>query len=194
MSEYKNLIVLSSPSGGGKSTLAKHLMKIYPKLEFSVSATTRKIREGEIDGKDYFFLTKEDFIDRIKKNDLIEYEEIFGNLYGTLRSEIKRAVENNKTMLFDVDVKGAESLKKAFPDDTLTVFIYPPNMDELEKRLRNRRTETDEEINRRLSRAEEEFTYKQNFKYQIENNDLEQALREIEALAKKYIDPKLKGK
>lgn len=193
MSEYKNLIVLSSPSGGGKSTLAKHLMKIYPKLEFSVSATTRKIREGEKDGKDYFFLTREDFLERIEKDDLIEYEEIFGNLYGTLRSEIARAVENGKTMLFDVDVKGAESLKKAFPENTLTVFIFPPNMEELEKRLRNRRTETDEEINNRLSRAAEEFTYQKNFKYQIENNNLEEALQEIEKLAEKYIDPKLKG-
>jgi guanylate kinase len=193
MSEYKNLIVLSSPRGGGKSTLAKHLMKIYPKLEFSVSATTRKIREGEKDGKDYFFLTREDFLERIEKDDLIEYEEIFGNLYGTLRSEIARAVENGKTMLFDVDVKGAESLKKAFPENTLTVFIFPPNMEELEKRLRNRRTETDEEINNRLSRAAEEFTYQKNFKYQIENNNLEEALQEIEKLAEKYIDPKLKG-
>lgn len=193
MPEYKNLIVLSSPSGGGKSTLAKHLLKLYPKLEFSVSATTRKIREGEKDGVDYFFLSKEEFNQRIENNDLIEYELIFDNYYGTLKSEIERAVKNGKTMLFDVDVKGAESLKKTFPDNTLTVFIYPPNMDELEKRLRNRRTETDEEIRNRLGRAEEEFTYKSHFKYQIENNDLQKALKEIEILAEKYIDPNLKG-
>jgi guanylate kinase len=193
MSEYKNLIVLSSPSGGGKSTLAKHLMKIYPKLEFSISATTRKIREGEVNNKDYYFLSKEEFQDKIDNDELVEYEEIFGNYYGTLKSELSRAIENNKTMLFDVDVKGAESLKKVYPNQTLTVFIYPPNMVELEKRLRNRRTESDEEISRRIGRAEEEFTYQSNFKHQIENNDLSKAIADIEQLAEQYIDPKLKG-
>lgn len=193
MAEYKNLIVLSSPSGGGKSTLAKHLLKLYPGLEFSVSATTRKKRDGEIHGKDYFFLAKEEFEDRINKSDLIEYEEIFGNLYGTLKSEIERAVESGKTMIFDVDVKGADSLKKAFPDNTLTIFIYPPNMEQLEKRLRNRKTESEQEIQTRLQRSAEEFSYKDNFQYKIENDILQKALTEIEEIAEKYLDPKLKG-
>mgnify|MGYP001544155039 FL=1 len=193
MSDFKRLIVLSSPSGGGKSTLAKHIMKLYPGLEFSISATTRKIREGETDGKDYFFLTRDEFEDRIKKGDLVEYEEIFGNLYGTLRSEIKRSVDKGNTMLFDVDVKGAVSLRDSFPDQSLLIFIYPPNMEELENRLRNRRTETDEEVRRRLSRAKEELTYKDQFDHTILNDKLEKALNEIEIIAEKYIDPQLRG-
>lgn len=193
MSDYKKLIVLSSPSGGGKSTLAKRLIEIYPELNFSISATTRKIRQGETDGKDYFFLSREEFQKKIDDNDLVEYEEIFGNLYGTLKSEISRSVEQGKTMLFDVDVKGAISLQKYFPEESLLIFIYPPDMEELERRLRNRRTETDEEIARRLSRAAEEFEYQPRFAHQIKNDVLETAVKEIEQIAEKYIDPKLKG-
>ena len=193
MTDFKKLIVLSSPSGGGKSTLAKHLMKLYPGIEFSVSATTRGIRDGEVDGKDYFFLTKEEFENRIKENDLVEFEQIFGNYYGTLKSEIQRSVSRGQTMLFDVDVKGAVSLKNAFPDDTLMLFIYPPNMAELEKRLRNRRTETEEQIQDRLSRAEEELTYKDKFDHQIENDELQKALNEMEEIAEKYINPNLRS-
>ncbi len=194
MNNYKSLIVISSPSGGGKSTIAKHLMNLYPSLDFSVSATTRKKREGEIDNKDYFFLTKEEFLEKIKKNDLIEYEEIFGNLYGTLKSEVSKSIDNNKTILFDVDVKGALSLKKHFPNQTLLIFIAPPNLEVLEDRLRKRRTETEEEINRRLDRAEEEDKYRDKFDELIINDNLEESFRKIEEISNKHLNPELKQK
>jgi guanylate kinase len=194
MNNYKSLIVISSPSGGGKSTIAKHLMNLYPSLDFSVSATTRKKREGEIDNKDYFFLTKEEFLEKIKQNDLIEYEEIFGNLYGTLKSEVSKSIDTNKTILFDVDVKGALSLKKHFPNQTLLIFIAPPNLEVLEDRLRKRRTETEEEINRRLDRAEEEDKYRDKFDELIINDNLEESFRKIEEISNKHLNPELKQK
>jgi len=182
----KKLIVLSSPSGGGKSTLAKHLMKLYPHLMFSVSATTRKQRAGEINKKDYFFLSKEEFQKKINQNDLVEYEEIFGNIYGTLKSEINKSLDHGSSMLFDVDVKGALSLKHNYPDDTLLIFIYPPNLSVLKERLHLRSTETDEEIKNRLLRAEEEMDHKDKFDELIENDTLEHAFHTIEEVTRKY--------
>lgn len=192
MNNLKSLIVISSPSGGGKSTIAKHLMSLYPRLDFSVSATTRKKREGEIDNKDYFFLSKEEFLEKIEKNDLVEYEEIFGNLYGTLKSEVSKSIDNNKTILFDVDVKGALSLRKNFPNQTLLIFIAPPNFEILEERLRKRRTETEEEITRRLARAEEEDKYRDIFDYLIINDDLSESFRRIEEISDLHLNPDLK--
>jgi len=192
MNNLKSLIVISSPSGGGKSTIAKHFMSLYPRLDFSVSATTRKKREGEIDNKDYFFLSKEEFLEKIEKNDLVEYEEIFGNLYGTLKSEVSKSIDNNKTILFDVDVKGALSLRKNFPNQTLLIFIAPPNFEILEERLRKRRTETEEEITRRLARAEEEDKYRDIFDYLIINDDLSESFRRIEEISDLHLNPDLK--
>jgi len=182
----KRLIVLSSPSGGGKSTLAKHLMKLYPHLMFSVSATTRKQREGEVDKEDYYFLSRKEFLKKICDEELVEYEEIFGNIYGTLKSEIKRVLKVGDSMLFDVDVKGALSLKKHFPDDTLLIFIYPPSLEELERRLVSRSTETKEEINNRLLRAEEEMGFKGEFDELVENDNLQHAFETIKKVTKKY--------
>jgi guanylate kinase len=194
MSEYKKLIVLSSPSGGGKSTLARHLSNIYPGLKFSVSATTRQKRQGERNGRDYFFVSKDAFDRKIENDELVEYEEIFGNFYGTLKSEIEKSISEEKTMLFDVDVKGAISLEKAFPTDTISIFIYPPSMQELENRLRDRSTESEDEITKRLARSEEEFSYKDQFDYTVLNDILEDALSDIEKIAEKHIDKKLMNK
>lgn len=192
MTKFKNLIVISSPSGGGKSTISKHLLSLYPNIRFSVSATTRKKREGEIDGKDYYFLEREIFEDKIKANDLIEYEEIFGNLYGTLKSEVKEKIVNGETILFDVDVKGAISLRNEFPNDTLLIFIAPPNISILEQRLRARRTESDVEISNRLNRAEEENKYSNKFDYIVVNDKLELAFKNIEEIAEKHLNPNLR--
>ncbi len=194
MPEYKKLIVLSSPSGGGKSTLARHISNIYPGLEFSISATTRKKRQGERNGRDYFFISKEEFLKKIGKGELVEYEEIFGNYYGTLKSEIQRSIGMGKTMLFDVDVKGAISLGKAFPKDIISIFIYPPSLKELEVRLRLRSTESEEQIEKRLARSEEEFSFKDHFHYTVLNDRLEDAISDIEEIAKKHIDKKLMEK
>lgn len=172
----KQLIVLSAPSGGGKTTVARRLLEAYPQLRFSVSATTRQMRPGETHGKDYFFLSREEFLRRIDEGDLLEYEEIFGNLYGTLRSEVERSLHDGVPLIFDVDVKGALSVRKAFPDDTLLMFISPPDMAILEQRLRARSTESDEQIRLRLARAAMEMQYIGQFDIVIINDDLQKTL------------------
>jgi guanylate kinase len=182
----KNLIVISSPSGGGKSTLTKHLMSLYPELEFSVSATTRPIREGEENGKDYFFLTPDEFEAKIKSNEFAEWEEFFGNKYGTLKSEIEKAVSQDKRIIFDVDVKGAMSLKKAFPEESLLIFIAPPNKEALRERLQLRSTESDEDIEKRVERSEMEMSFAVNFDHVVINDDLQEAKEEIGLIAKNY--------
>jgi guanylate kinase len=180
----KKLIVLSSPSGGGKSTLANYLMTLYPEIRFSVSCTTRKIREGEVHGKDYFFLSKEEFEEKVANGEFAEYEQIFGNYYGTLKSEIKKHINSGNSILFDVDVKGAVSLRRNFPDDTLLIFIYPPSFEELQRRLEKRSTESTEELNTRLERAKEELTYKDRFDHAILNDDLKIAFDDLEKVIK----------
>lgn len=176
----KQLIVLSAPSGGGKTTVARRLLEAYPQLRFSVSATTRQMRPGEIHGKDYFFLSREEFLRRIEEGDLLEFEEIFGNLYGTLRSEVERSLHDGVPLIFDVDVKGALSVRKAFPDDTLLMFISPPDMSVLEQRLRARSTESDEQIRLRLARAAMEMQYAGQFDIVIINDNLQQTLQTAE--------------
>lgn len=187
----KNLIVLSSPSGGGKSTVARHLMALYPSLKFSVSATTRSMRPGESYGKEYFFLTKEEFQIKIDENELIEYEEIFGNFYGTLKNVVQSEIASGNCLLFDVDVKGALSIQNFFPDNSLLIFLSPPDLPTLESRLRNRKTETDEQIQNRLSRAEYEMSLAYLFDYVIINDDLNITLKKAEEIvAKNIIGPK----
>lgn len=182
----KSLIVLSSPSGGGKTTLAKHLFGLYPQIKFSISATTRSMRPGEVNGKDYFFLTKNDFKQRIQNNELVEYEEIFGNYYGTLKSEVAKAIDSGEVLIFDVDVLGALSIKKHFPEESLLIFIAPPSIEILEARLRNRQTESEEQIRTRLARAEMELSKKELFDHIIINEDLESSKLKIEEVAHKY--------
>jgi guanylate kinase len=184
----KQLIVLSAPSGAGKTTVAKHLLKIFPQWKFSVSATTRNKRPNEVDGKDYFFLSREEFVRRVSSGDTIEYEEIFGNLYGTLRSEVQRVIDMGDIMLFDVDVKGAISLRHAFPEHTLLIFIAPPNRAILEQRLRSRSTESEEQLELRLQRAEMEMSLQKEFDVVIANDDLQQTLTNAESIVRKYTE------
>ncbi len=151
----KQLIVLSAPSGAGKTTIAREILARHPvDVMFSVSATTRAQRPQERDGVDYYFVTREKFEELIATDALIEHEQIFGNFYGTPKSEIERARQMSKRLLFDIDVKGGISIRNKFPGESLLIFIAPPDMTTLETRLRERRTEAGDIIARRLERAQ----------------------------------------
>lgn len=177
----KQLIVLSAPSGAGKTTITKRILASHAdKLTFSISATTRAMRAGERDGIDYYFLSKEDFVQKIKNNELIEYEEIFGNYYGTLVSEIDRARSLGKSLIFDIDVKGGISIRTRFPEDSLLIFIAPPSLEILRERLTNRGTESAEVIERRLARAKMEMEMAEVYDHTVVNDKLDVATAEVE--------------
>lgn len=176
------LIVVSAPSGAGKTTIVRSMMAKYPSMLFSVSATTRSQRAGEKEGKDYFFLTKEEFERRIKAGELVEWEEIYGNYYGTLKSEVDRALHNGRVMMFDIDVKGGLSIKKHYPDDTVLIFIKPPSVEALHRRLLDRKTEDEATVARRMTRVPMELEKGNEFQYQVVNDNLQTALAEVEKI------------
>jgi guanylate kinase len=177
-----SLIVVSAPSGAGKTTIVKAILAKYPSMLFSVSATTRPKRDIEVDGKDYFFLQRGDFERRIAAGELVEWEEIYGNLYGTLKVEVDRALTTGKTMLFDIDVKGGLSIKRMYPHDSVIIFIKPPSIEVLRERLRNRKTEDDATFKRRMDRVAMELGMASQFDYQVVNDNLEQAIAEVDKL------------
>lgn len=177
--------MISAPSGSGKTTIARALMKSFPSVAFSVSATTRQRRGTEVHGKDYYFLSREEFERRIREGQLIEWEEIYGNLYGTLRSEVDRALEHGLTMLFDVDIKGALSIKRQYPQAVL-IFIRPPGIEALTRRLRARQTEDEETLRRRLERVPLELDLGARCDYQVVNDDLKKAVAEVEEIVRKH--------
>jgi guanylate kinase len=178
----KQLIVISAPSGAGKTTVARHLLQRFPQLRFSVSATTRPKRPGEVDGRDYFFWSREQFEQAIACGELVEYEEIFGHLYGTLRSQVEQALSTGEFLLFDIDVKGALALRRAYPEQTFLIYVAPPSIEELERRLRQRGTESEEQIRRRLERAAMELQFQDHFDVVIRNEQLEQTLARAEQI------------
>ena len=177
-----NLIVVSAPSGAGKTTIVKAILAKYPSMLFSVSATTRPKRDIEVDGKDYFFLQRADFERRIAAGELVEWEEIYGNLYGTLKAEVDKALTTGRTMLFDIDVKGGLSIKRLYPHDSVIIFIKPPSIEVLRDRLRNRKTEDDATFKRRMERVAMELGMASQFDYQVVNDNLEQAIAEVDKL------------
>lgn len=177
-----HLIVVSAPSGSGKTTIVKAILAKHPSMLFSVSATTRPKRETETDGKDYFFLPRTEFERRIQAGELVEWEEIYGNLYGTLKSEVDKVLKSGHSMLFDIDVKGGLSIKRHYPDDSLLIFIQPPSVEVLEARLRNRKTEDEETFKRRMARVTMELNMASQFHHQVVNDDLETAIRDVERL------------
>lgn len=169
-------IIFSAPSGAGKTTIVKHLLNSGLPLEFSISATSRKPRGMEVHGKEYYFLTENEFKERIKADEFIEWEEVYaGNYYGTLKSEVKRIWEKDKHVLFDIDVKGGVNLKNKFPENTLSIFVMPPSVEELERRLIARSTDDMETIKKRVAKAIEEISYANKFDLIIVNDILEQA-------------------
>jgi guanylate kinase len=167
--------IFSAPSGSGKTTVVKHLMeKLSDKLAFSISATTRKPRPTEVDGREYYFLSLEDFKARVKNNEFIEHEEVYpGIFYGTLQSEVQRIWDENKAVIFDVDVKGGLSLKEKLEDDALAIFLRPPSVEELIIRLRKRSTEVEHELQQRIAKANYELTFEKSYDTVIINDILE---------------------
>lgn len=183
------VIIFSAPSGSGKTTLVKHCLETFPELEFSISATTRSPRGEEIHGKDYYFLSTEEFKQKISENAFVEYEEVYTDkFYGTLKSEVERIWANQKIVIFDVDVIGGINLKKIFGDQAMSIFIAPPSIEELERRLINRNTDSPETIKTRVNKAQEELGYQNQFDKIIVNNDLETAKNDIRAIISDFIN------
>jgi guanylate kinase len=181
------VIIIVAPSGAGRTTLAKRLLKEYPNIKFSVSATTRPPREGEKNGEDYYFLTGEEFKRKVKKGHFLEWETYNGNRYGTLQSEVDKLVESGYIPLLDIEVKGALNVQKIYGSDAISIFIEPPSLEVLKDRLLNRGSETDSSLKQRLERAKMEIGYAGNFDYTVVNDDLDTAYAEIQAIIEPFI-------
>ena len=182
------LIILSAPSGAGKTTICKNLLSLNDSWKYSISATTRPMRENEIDGKDYHFLSKSEFKKKINNNEFIEFEEVYGGVhYGTLKSEIENIWTNNEVALFDIDVVGGFNIKKMYPMNTLSIFVMPPSIDTLRKRLISRGDISDNEINRRIKKAELELDFASKFDKIIINSDLEESKKIASNLVNEFI-------
>ncbi len=183
------LLVFSAPSGSGKTTIVRHLLtKEDLNLEFSISAATRDPRGEEVNGKDYYFMSIEAFKQHIKADDFVEWEEVYrDNFYGTLKSEVERIWAKGKNVIFDIDVAGGLRIKSKFPQETLAVFVKPPSVDELKRRLKERSTESDDKINMRIAKAHVELATAPQFDIIIKNYDLDVAKEEAYQLVKEFV-------
>ena len=183
------LFVFSAPSGSGKTTIVHHLLDQKKlNLDFSISVTSREKRGQEIDGKDYHFISLDKFKNHIANNDFIEWEEVYrNNFYGTLKSEIERIWNQGKHVIFDIDVVGGLRIKEKFPENTLAVFVQPPSIKEMEKRLRNRKTDNEEKIQERVAKAEREFQLSKNFDKILVNDNLEIAKNDANELVANFL-------
>jgi len=175
------LIVISAPSGTGKTTLAHMLLKEFPNMEFSVSYTTRKPRPGEVNGKDYFFVDRKTFEKMVEEGDFLEWAEVYGNLYGTSKTQVLKALHEGKDVLLDIDTQGALQVKKNFPEAVL-IFILPPSLKELERRLRSRGTDDEETIEKRLKIARKEIERAPLYDYIVINDFLEKAFKQLKSI------------
>lgn len=181
------LYVFSAPSGSGKTTIVKEVLNEFPDLLFSISATTRKKRNNETDKKDYFFIKKEEFEEKIKNDEFVEYELIYdNNYYGTLKSEVDKCIAGGKSMVFDMDVKGALSIKRIYKDNALLIFVNPPDKNTIVERLIKRGTESDEYLKKRIERIDFEMTLKDRFDVVLNNFDLKTAVKEAKNIINKY--------
>ncbi len=186
------LIIFTAPSGSGKTTIVKQIKSLIPNLAFSVSATSRPPRNGEIHGVDYYFLSPDDFKKKIEAKEFVEWEQVYeGKYYGTLKSEIEKKWSEGKHILFDVDVVGALNLKKQFGKDALTIFIKPPSIDELVNRLKKRGTENEESLVQRVNKAHKEMSFAPYFDKIIVNDNLENAVVETYRAITEYLENKI---
>ena len=185
----KKAIIVAAPSGSGKTTIVKHLLKTFPQLKFSISVTSRDKRPREKDKLDYYFLSKDEMIDKIKNGDFIEWEEVYtGSIYGTLKSEVERIWADGNTIIFDVDVIGALNLKEYFKDQGLSIFIQVKDIAVLEQRLKSRGTEDNESLTKRIEKVESEMEYQSKFDVVVTNDILEVAKQETEQIVKNFIN------
>ena len=188
------LIILTAPSGAGKTTIVKHLLKVRNDLAFSISACTRPQRYGEVNGLDYYFLSIAEFKRRVSEGEFVEYEEVYENqFYGTLKSEVERLLKLGKNVIFDIDVRGAVNIKKYYGDKALTIFVAPPSPEILFERLKARKTEDEESLKKRIARAREEITYERKFDITLINNVLETALNEAENIVSTFLHSGFEG-
>jgi len=179
------LMIVSAPSGCGKSTVVHRLMELYPNLRLSVSATTRKPRAGEVDGVDYFFVSREKFDEMVAGHEFLEHAEYVGNCYGTPKAPLEKMLEEGMDVYLDIDVQGAVQVEELRPE-TLTIFLMPPSMEELERRLVSRGLDDMDVIRSRLAAAEKEITFRDRFDYVVLNDDVERAVQEIAGLIEQY--------
>ncbi len=176
------LFIVSSPSGAGKSTISRKLLASDPGLEMSVSATTRPPRPGEVDGKDYHFVNLDQFREMVAQNEFLEWAHVFGNRYGTPRGPVEKALSEGRDVLFDIDWQGAQQLYQQAGGDVIRVFIFPPSMDELERRLRSRGTDSNEVIEGRMSRASAEISHWDGYDYVLVNDDADACFRQVKTI------------
>ncbi|HOI28163.1 MAG TPA: guanylate kinase [Melioribacteraceae bacterium] len=186
MARKAKLFVFSAPSGSGKTTIVRNIMKLFPEFVFSVSATTRKRRNVEKDGVDYYFISEDEFKKKIENDDFAEWEKFYDYYYGTLKKPVDENISNGLSTVFEVDVKGALKIKKVYPFATL-IFIAPPSIEELKERLIKRNTESDEDLKKRLERAEMEIGFQNQFDYVVTNINLEQAKKEVKEIIEKEL-------
>jgi guanylate kinase len=190
MAINNKIIIITAPSGAGKTSITHHLMQHFPQLAFSVSAATRQARDNEKNGVDYYFMSTDDFTQKIQHNEFVEWEMVYeGKYYGTLKSEMQRIWNNNQVPILDIDVKGAIHVKEQYPESSLSIFIVPPSVEELKKRLDSRGTETAESLAARVNKAAYEISFKDHFDKQVVNDDLqlarEKAVQIVEAFLEK---------
>lgn len=182
------VIIVSAPSGAGKTSIVRHLLKEVPELRFSISATTRQKRDYEIDGKDYYFITPDEFRARIEKDDFLEWQEVYQDqYYGSLKCEVERIWNNGQVVIFDVDVLGGLNIKNFYNGQALSVFIEPPTMEELRNRLLNRGTETQDTLKKRLDKAEYELSFSKKFDRIVLNDKLVDAQKEMVEIVKDFL-------
>lgn len=191
-SSYQKILIITAPSGAGKTSITRRLMQKFPSLAFSISAATRSPRNTELNGKDYYFMPEADFQQKIKNKEFAEWEMVYeGKYYGTLKSELERIWGNNQIPVLDIDVKGALHVQKQYPINTLSLFIEPPSVDELKKRLESRGTETADTLDARVSKASYEISFKTHFDKIVVNDDLEKACAFAEELVQDFINAPL---
>jgi guanylate kinase len=182
------LVIFSAPSGSGKTTIVRELLKRFNRFEFSISATSRQPRGQEQDGVDYYFLTNDEFRSRVERNEFVEWEEVYaGTCYGTLKSEMERIWNKGNVIVFDVDVMGGINLKRLFGDDACSIFIMPPSVEELERRLRGRGTDSEEVIQKRIAKAEFELSKSEAFDYTVVNDVLDEAVAEATQIIDNFL-------